>query len=138
MSRTQEATQALGQLLITGFEGLELEESTSQFLTSANIGGIIYFAANYDSPGQLAELSNQIQDARADAPLWVSVDHEGGRVQRFKKGFTRIPDAGAIGATDSPKLAFEIAEMMAKELKAVGVNLNFSPVATSTPTQKIR
>jgi beta-N-acetylhexosaminidase len=49
-------------------------------------------------------------------------------VQRFKKGFTRIPAASAIGAAGSPKLAFEIAEVMARGLAAVGINLNFAPV----------
>ena len=57
------------------------------------------------------------------------MDHEGGRVQRFKTSFTKIPDAATIAASNSPKLAFEIAQMMARELKAVGVNLNYAPVA---------
>lgn len=125
----ENARKALGQLFIIGFNGLELSDETSAFLSQARIGGVILFANNYDSPGQVAELINQIQESRSDNPLWIGVDHEGGRVQRFKKGFTKIPDAAAIGAANSPKLAFEIAEMMAKELKAVGVNLNFCPVA---------
>ncbi len=129
MSNLTAARDALGELFIIGFNGLELADDTAAFLSQARIGGVILFAQNYESPGQVAELINQIQECRHDLPLWVSVDHEGGRVQRFKKGFTRIPDAASISAKDSPKLAFEIAEVMAKELKAVGVNVNFAPVA---------
>lgn len=124
----KEALSALGELFIIGFSGLELSEATSAFISKAQIGGVILFAQNYENPGQVAELSNQIQECRSRLPLWISSDHEGGRVQRFKKGFTRIPDAASIGAMNSPKLAFEIAEVMAKELKAVGINLSFCPV----------
>ena len=128
MTNIDQARKALGQLFIIGFNGLELADDTSAFLSQAGIGGVILFASNYDSPAQLAELTNQIQECRTDLPLWISTDHEGGRVQRFKKGFTKIPDAAAIGAENSPKLAFAVAEVVAKELKAVGVNLNFCPV----------
>lgn len=129
MSLKQDACQAIGELFIMGFNGLEIEEETAHFIKKAGIGGVILFSANYEGPAQAAELSNQIQDCRTGLPLWVSADHEGGRVQRFRKGFTKIPEAAAIGAMNSPKLAFEIAEIMAKELKAVGVNLNYAPIA---------
>jgi beta-N-acetylhexosaminidase len=129
MGSKNTARQALGELFITGFNGLELSTDTSSFLSEAKIGGVILSSHNFENPGQMAELSNQIQDCRSRFPLWISVDQEGGKVQRLKKGFTRIPEAAAIGAADSPKLAFEIAEVIAKELKAVGVNLNFCPVA---------
>jgi len=128
MTSRKNACQALGELFIVGFNGLELSEDTSAFISQAGIGGVILFGHNFENPGQVAELTNQVQECRADLPLWTSVDHEGGKVQRFKKGFTRIPEANVIGSTDSPKLAFELAEVMAKELKAVGINLNFSPI----------
>ena len=129
MSTLQDAQKVLGQLFITGFTGLELSDDTSAFISQAEIGGVILFAPNYENPAQCAELVNQIQESRSGLPLWISTDHEGGRVQRFKKHFTRIPEAGVIAAMNSPRLAFEIAEVMAKELKAVGINLNFAPVA---------
>jgi beta-N-acetylhexosaminidase len=129
MASIDDAKKALGQLFIVGFSGLELSNETAAFISQANIGGVILFAHNYETPAGVAELINQVQECRTEAPLWISVDHEGGKVQRFKKGFTLIPPAATVGATDSPKLAFELAEMMGKELKAVGVNLNFCPVA---------
>ncbi|MGK5082915.1 beta-N-acetylhexosaminidase [Bdellovibrionota bacterium FG-1] len=125
---TQTARTALGQLFIMGFSGPELSAETQAFISQAGIGGLLLQTVNYESPAQLAELSNQAQECSKEFPLWIAVDHEGGRVQRFKKHFTRIPDAAVIGAMNSPRLAFEISEMVAKELKAVGINLNFAPV----------
>src|SRR5688500_16560618 len=129
MAILDDARKQLGQLFIVGFTGLDLSNDTAAFLSQANIGGVILFAPNYETPGQVAELINQVQECRTDLPLWIGVDHEGGKVQRFRKGFTRVPDAATIGSTGSPKQIFEMAEMIAKELKAVGVNLNFAPVA---------
>lgn len=135
MSLYDDARAALGELFIIGFgagngAGFELSDETSAFLSQAKIGGVILFSHNYDSPAQVADLINQVQECRGTGlPLWVCADHEGGRVQRFKKGFTLIPEAATIAATDSPKLVFELAEMMGKELRTVGVNVNFSPVA---------
>jgi beta-N-acetylhexosaminidase len=122
--------ELLGELIFTGFEGLELGNGTRQFLRDARIGGIILFSKNYENPAQVAELINEAQEARAgELPLWVSVDHEGGRVQRFRKPFTKIPEAADIARKDSPNATFEIAQVIGRELAAVGVNLDFAPVA---------
>lgn len=129
MSTLQKARLSLGELFIMGFSGLELSPETAQFIRQAGIGGTILFSHNYESPAQVAELINQIQSCRQSLPLWVSVDHEGGKVQRFKNQFTRIPEAGLIAESGSAQLAFEIASLMAREVKAVGINLNFSPLA---------
>ena len=129
MNSTREAQENLGELFIMGFSGLELGAETASFIRNSRIGGIILFSPNYDSPAQAAELANEIQDCSSGLPLWIAVDHEGGRVQRFKKSFTRIPEAADIAATGSPQLAYEISSLMAHELGAVGVNLNFCPVA---------
>jgi beta-N-acetylhexosaminidase len=129
MSQLAAARQAIGELFIMGFSGLELSPETQKFIRESEIGGTILFAHNYESPAQVAELINQIQSCRRDLPLWVSVDHEGGKVQRFKNQFTRVPEAALVAESGSPQLAFEIASLMARELRSVGINLNFSPVA---------
>lgn len=136
MSSIDEARARLGELFIIGFSGLELSDETAAFLSQARIGGVILFGPNYESPGQVAELINQVQECRADLPLWIGVDYEGGRVQRFKKPFTKIPDAATITAKASPKAVFEIAEVIGKELAAVGVNLNFAPVGDISTNPK--
>jgi beta-N-acetylhexosaminidase len=130
MSKIDQAKERLGELFIMGFSGTELADDTSAFLSQARIGGVVLFAANYESPEQVATLINQVQECRTgELPLWITVDHEGGKVQRFKMGFTRLPEAGVIAKKDSPKLLFELSELIAAELKAVGINVNFAPVA---------
>lgn len=131
MSLVERAQERLGELFVMGFEGKTLGDDTSAFISQARIGGVIFFTPNYDSPRQITALASQVQACcpQTAPPLWISVDQEGGKVQRFKNGFSIIPSAAAIGATNSPKLAFEIAEVMAKELRACGINLNFAPVA---------
>ena len=128
MGSLSDASNKLGELFIIGFNGTTLSDETAAFLSQANIGGVILFSNNYESPEQLAELVRDIQECRTDLPLWVSTDHEGGQVQRFKEPFTLLPSAKQIAKTQSPKSAFEMAQIGAKELKAVGVNLNFTPV----------
>jgi len=129
MSLIDEAKSTVGELLMVGFEGTELSDETSAFFSQASIGGTILFQKNYKDPKQVANLINQIQDSRNELPLWISVDQEGGRVQRFKEPFTLIPTASQIGICNSPRLTYEVSEVIAKELNAVGVNLNFCPVA---------
>lgn len=128
MGLIEEAQKKLGECFIIGIEGKTLADDTSAFLSQAGIGGVILFTDNYESPEQLVQLTNSIQDCRTQQPLWIAVDQEGGRVQRFKDPFTIIPTARELGATNSPKLIFEVAEVIAKELAAVGINLNFTPV----------
>lgn len=127
MSLINDALHKLGELFIIGFEGTELSDDTAAFLSQSRIGGVILFSKNYKNPEQVSRLIQQIQECRTELPLWISVDQEGGRVQRFKEHFTILPKAADIGKTGSPKLAFDVAEVIAKELKAVGINLNFCP-----------
>ncbi len=130
MSNIDHAKEILGELFIMGFNGKTLEDDTAAFISQARIGGVILFSPNYESPNQVSTLINQIQECRVgDLPLWISVDHEGGKVQRFKSGFTRIPEAGEIAKVNSPKLLFEMAERISAELRSVGINVNFAPVA---------
>jgi beta-N-acetylhexosaminidase len=118
----------LGQLIFTGVSGHTLTEDEFKFLESENIGGVILFSKNYENPAQLGELVNSIQKARQNYPLFIGVDHEGGRVQRFRDGFSLIPSAGEVVEHDSPKICYHITKIIAEELKACGINVNFSPV----------
>lgn len=118
----------LGQLVFTGVSGLTLTEDEKRFIEKEDIGGVILFSKNYESPAQLAELVNSIQVLRKEYPLFIATDHEGGRVVRFKTHFTQFPPMLEIAKLESPKLFFEIATIMAEELLACGVNLNLAPV----------
>ncbi len=118
----------LGQLVFTGLSGLSLTEEEKKFIEKEDIGGVILFSKNYESPAQLAELVNSIQVLRKEYPLFICTDHEGGRVIRFKSQFTQFPPMLEIAKLDSPKMVFEVATIMAEELLACGINLNLAPV----------
>ena len=96
------------------------------------VGGVILFTRNYQSPEQLLELTRSIHAVR-NPPLLIAVDHEGGRVQRFRTGFSRLPPARRLGHlfdADHPagsSAARTMGWLMAAELRAHGVDLSFAP-----------
>jgi len=113
--------------------GTSLTPEEIEVLRHPLVGGLILFTRNYESPEQLEELSHAIHDVR-ETPLVIAVDHEGGRVQRFRTGFTRIPPMRALGtmwesdhaaALDAARAAGYV---LAAELRANGVDLSFTPV----------
>jgi beta-N-acetylhexosaminidase len=128
MAKRSEIENKLAQMFMLGLPGKVLGESSRQFLEEYQPGGVIYFAANYESPALIAEFSDSMQRTCSGLPLFVAVDHEGGKVQRFRKPFTHFPEPIEVGEIGSPKLAFLVAEVMARELRAVGVNLDFHPL----------
>jgi len=118
----------LGQFFITGIEGTTLKEFERNEIRDNQIGGVLLFKRNFENVRQLCSLVNDIQNCRKEYPLFICVDQEGGRVQRFKDPFTVIPPMLDVGKLDSPKTVFELHQLMAKELSACGINLNLSPV----------
>ncbi len=113
--------------------GKQLTAEDAKRLLHPLVGGVILFARNYETPGQLAELTSAIHALRSP-PLLIAVDHEGGRVQRFRDGFTRIPPMRELGKVwdEHPKRAKHLAEqvgyVLAAELRACGVDFSFTPV----------
>ncbi len=97
------------------------------------VGGVILFKRNYESPAQLAELTAAIHALRP-TPLLIAVDHEGGRVQRFRDGFTKIPPMRELGKIwdSQPQRARHLAQqagyVLASELRGCGVDFSFTPV----------
>jgi len=113
--------------------GTQLTAEDEARLRHPLVGGVILFKRNYESPGQLAELTTAIHTLRAP-PLLIAVDHEGGRVQRFRDGFTRIPPMRELGKIwdAHPQRARHLAQqagyVLAAELRACGVDFSFTPV----------
>ncbi len=110
---------------------LTAEERTR--LIHPQVGGIILFSRNYESPEQLTRLTQEIHALR-QPPLLITVDHEGGRVQRFREGFTVLPpmrELGVIWENDRAQakaLAQQTGYVLAAELRACGVDLSYTPV----------
>lgn len=119
--------------VMLGVEGLSLTPRDRERLGHPLVGGAILFARNYADPAQLRALTADIHALR-DPPLLIAVDHEGGRVQRFRDGFTRIPPMRALGAQwdhepqAAQAAAFEHGRTIAAELRAHGVDFSFAPV----------
>ncbi len=121
----------VGQLFLVGFNGLSVPNDFKKVIQDYRLGGTIYFKRNVDTPAQIAELSNEIQFScrtKEMPPLFISIDHEGGKVTRLVKPFTKFPGNDYLGSLNSPKVAFEFGAILGKELKAVGVNINYAPV----------
>ncbi|MES2998332.1 MAG: beta-N-acetylhexosaminidase [Pseudomonadota bacterium] len=119
--------------IILDLTGLELSPEECEILKHPQVAGIIFFSRNYESPQQLKDLILQIHKNSAQR-LLLTVDQEGGHVQRFLSGFTPLPYLGKIGTIyeDSPEQAMVLAKihgwLMASELLALGIDLSFSPV----------
>ncbi len=105
--------------------GWALTEDEREMIKHPNTGAVILFARNYQEPGQVLELIGAIRRER-NGTLLIAVDQEGGRVQRFQNGFTRLPPAAFYAK--APELAESAGWLMAAELLAVGVDFSFAPV----------
>lgn len=119
--------------LILDVAGTELTAEDRLRLAHPLAGGVILFSRNYSAPNQLLRLTGEIHALRSP-PLVIGVDHEGGRVQRFREGFTAIPPMRELGrawdanAQRARHLAVEAGFVLAVELRAHGVDLTFAPV----------
>ena len=129
MTQTHEP---LGPLLI-GIEGLELANGEAACLAHPAVGGVVLFSRNYQDPDQLQTLTHAIR-SESGRDLLITVDHEGGRVQRFRQGFTPLPPLGLLGRMygDHKDMALDMAyrhgRVMATELLVRGVDMSFAPV----------
>lgn len=118
--------------LMLDIQGLSLSKAEAEQLKAPEVGGLILFSRNYESPEQLHRLMVSIRDLRPE--LLVAVDQEGGRVQRFREGFTRIPPMAVLGKNwlQDPKRAIaqahELGWLLASELREYDIDISFAPV----------
>ena len=129
----------IGQLFMIGFEGTTVSAELRAFLKEYQPGGVILFARNLESISQIVELTNDLQRCNPHSPLLISIDQEGGRVSRLPKDFTIFPACDVVGRCQSSELAYAVAATTAKELLAVGINMNMSPVldVNSNPSNPV-
>lgn len=120
-------------MLFIGIEGHQLRADEARWIAHPAVAGVVLFRRNYAEPAQLRALNQQIRTASA-TPRWIAVDQEGGRVQRFIEGFTRLPALARIGESfaDAPSRCLELAgqhaRVMVAELRAHDIDLSFAPV----------
>ena|SRR6478672_1403987 len=120
-------------MLQIGVSGHELTAQERAWLQHDGCAGVVLFARNFASRAQVAELTQAIRDA-APRPQLISVDQEGGRVQRFRAGYSALPPLSGFDtlyradAASALALAHEHAWLMASEIRATGVDMSFAPV----------
>ncbi|MCL5668782.1 MAG: beta-N-acetylhexosaminidase [Gammaproteobacteria bacterium] len=123
---------SLGPVMLD-LNSLEISPEERELLRHPAVGGVILFTRNYHSPEQVTALISAIHALR-EPRLLVAVDHEGGRIQRFRDGFTVLPPVRLLGELYDTKrkrakqLAQQCGFVMASELRAVGVDFSFAPV----------
>ncbi|MEE9444485.1 MAG: beta-N-acetylhexosaminidase [Cocleimonas sp.] len=114
--------------LMLDLEGIELSSEEKELLQHPVTGGVIFFTRNYESTEQLGVLVEQVRSA-ANKPLLISVDHEGGRVQRFRSEFTVLPPIANLSDNNEPeKMSYSHGWLMAAEVRAMGIDFSFAPV----------
>lgn len=131
--------QLIGQLFMpslpiapAGGGSVDYNRRVAALIEEVQPGGVILFAHNLRTPEQVRSLVEDLQ-RHSDVPLLISVDQEGGLVSRLTSnptmGATVIPSAQAVGRTEDTELAYKVARVIARELRALGITMNFAPVA---------
>jgi beta-N-acetylhexosaminidase len=120
---------AAGQVLVAGFPGREAPPELQKAAGRGELGGFVLFKRNLGSAAEVADLTRALHTAfPADAPPFVAVDQEGGRVQRLGPPVLQLPPMRELGAIDDPALTEALAERLGAQLQALGFNLDFAPV----------
>lgn len=122
--------EKIGQMLLVGMEGYDMNDNITELIKSYNVGGIILYGKNVKDGRQLLSLTNSLKNTNSSnkIPLFISVDEEGGSVSRNPKEVKKLPTAKDIGKTKNTDLAFEAGKLLGKTVKAFGYNMDFAPV----------
>lgn len=116
--------QKQGESKATGFT--VMNEEVGSIIEKYHLGGVILFAENVVGTEQTARLTDGLQKASPDLPLFITIDQEGGIVTRLQTG-TNLPGNMALGAARNEKYAYQTGEIIGKELSSLGINVNFGP-----------
>ena len=125
--------EKVGQVFFSIIYGDTLEEDTKEFIDNTYIGNFLLFAWSnkLDDIEKTKKLCSDLQayvKGKSHIPPFIAIDHEGGRVQHLKTGMTKIPSARIMGQCYSLDQIYDISKIIASELVAIGININFAPV----------
>ena len=118
--------ELIGARLAVGFPGSEATPDIIDALRRIRAQSLVVFSRNFETPDQFRRLLRRLQDSLG-YPLWVMVDHEGGRTVRFSSGVTQFPDALTVGNTQPPEAVARQGTVEAEELRRLGVSVNLAP-----------
>jgi len=117
----------VGSKLVIGIPGTKITPEIVQQFKATHAGGVIFYRINFESPAQLRKMISDLENSLG-RKLLVCVDHEGGRVIMYRDGVTIFPDNLAFGKTGKVEYAKQAGAIAAKELRALGTDINFAPV----------
>ncbi len=133
---TERLKRAVGQLLTVGFDGPSLPHDLRRRIIASEVGGVMLFRPNIETPAQVASVVREIRAAAASSPsagdvaspCLVAVDQEGGLVQRLRSPLTVWPDMLSVGAAGDPARTHRVGQALGAELCALGIGWDFAPV----------
>ncbi|MBW9171119.1 beta-N-acetylhexosaminidase [Clostridium estertheticum] len=122
--------EKIGQLVIVGLDGYSINNNITNLIKQHKVSGVILFSKNVENSNQLVSLINSIKSNNSlnKAPLFVSVDEEGGRVSRMPYELKKLPSNQIIGNLNDSDLSYNIGKIIGDELKIYGFNMDFAPV----------
>lgn len=123
--------EKIGQMLIISYSSSKMTDGLNTLLKTVKPGGFIFFKDNFTSFSETKAFIEAIQGSN-DIPYFLSIDQEGGKVQRFNfltdQNVTQIPSMKELGEKNDEELTYEVGKVIAKELRTIGINMNFAPV----------
>lgn len=122
--------EKIGQLIIAGFEGKEINESAKLLISQYKVSGFILFARNIENAEQTKKLLNDLKDENASNQhaLFLAIDEEGGRVSRLPSEYQKLPSALEVGNKGNKEIAQSLGRLLGLRVKSIGFNLNFAPI----------
>jgi beta-N-acetylhexosaminidase len=124
--------EKIGQMLMVGINGIIAGSDAKEVIHNLHAGGIIFYGSNIKTPNQTVDFTNQLkamnQSAKNPLPLFISVDEEGGMVDRMPSPILKMPSAFAIGKKDDPEFAYSACETLGEAVRDLGFNMNYAPV----------
>ena len=122
--------EKIGQMITIGIDGYSVDDTAKQLITDKKVGGVILFKDNISDSNQLLQLINDIKGINSTnkIPIFISVDQEGGRVNRLPSEIKSLPSNEIIGNKNDNKLAYDIGKNIGYALGSFGFNMDFAPV----------
>jgi beta-N-acetylhexosaminidase len=124
--------EKIGQMLMVGIDGTTPGNDAETMIKQACVGGIILYGSNIQSLSQTVQLTNELKKLNAEAhhpePLLISVDEEGGLVDRMPDPFSKMPTEEAVGKVADSQFSYQVGQVLGKEAASLGFNMNYAPV----------
>lgn len=120
--------EKIGQMIVAGFNGTDVNEELINLVNTNKVGGVILFKRNIETSEQLKKLNNNIDGLNKEIPLFISVDEEGGRVNRLPSDMENFSSAREVGLKNDKDYAYNNGKSIGESLKVTGFNMNYAPV----------